>query len=90
MTKKKKKKGSDNDIEMSVPEGMAFGVPYSLNSTGHSEYYYDFDRNRDNKPNFGERLDIEVKTLQEQNILDQQNIIKNVNVMENIVVIWPS
>ena len=88
MTKKKKKKGSDNDIEMSVPEGMAFGVPYSLNSTGHSEYYYDFDRNRDNKPNFGERLDIEVKAITD--LLKTKNIIKNVNVMENIVVIWPS
>ena len=57
--KKKKKK----DIEMSVPEGMEFGTPYSVDSTGHSKYYYEFDRNKGSHITFDERLDIEVKVI---------------------------
>ena len=57
--KKKKKK----DIEMSVPEGMEFGTPYSFDTTAHSKYYYDFDRNKGAHITFDERLDIEVKVI---------------------------
>jgi hypothetical protein len=59
----KKKKGSDHDVEMSVPEGMEFNTPYSMNSTGHSKYYYDFDRNKGEYISFDEKLDIIVKNV---------------------------
>ena len=60
MTKKKKK----TDIKMSVPEGMEFNTSYTLSDTiGHSKYYYDFDRNKDNSISFAEKLDIEVKII---------------------------
>jgi hypothetical protein len=42
MTKKKKK----DTITMSVPEGMEFNTPYTMNST-HNELYWDTDRNKD-------------------------------------------
>ena len=54
----KKKK----DIKMSVPEGMEFNTPYSVTDTGHSKYYYDFDRNGSHL-SFNERLDVEVKAI---------------------------
>ena len=57
MTKKK-------EIKMSVPEGMEFNKPYSMDGTGHSEYYYDYDRNLDPN-NFDSRLDKEVKAISE-------------------------
>ncbi len=61
----KKKKGSDYDIDMSVPEGMEFNTSYSLDGVEHSKVYYDFDRNKD--PNieisFDERLDREILTI---------------------------
>lgn len=58
MTKKKTK----NDIKMSVPEGMEFNTPYSMDTTAHSKFYYDFDRNKDpNKElSFDEKLDREI------------------------------
>ena len=56
MTKKKK------DIKMSVPEGMEFNTPYSMDNTGHSQYYYDFDRN-ENPNSFSNKLDKEVKYI---------------------------
>jgi hypothetical protein len=59
MTKKK----TETKIKMSIPEGLEFGTPYSTNNTGHSAYYYDFDRNRGGSMTFAERLDIEVKTI---------------------------
>ena len=61
--KKKNKKGSDHDIDMSVPEGMEFNTPYTITGTGHSKYYYDFDRNIGTNVPFDERLDIEVKAI---------------------------
>ena len=45
MTKKK-----DKTVTMSVPEGLEFDTPYSINST-HNKYYWDVDRNKD--PNIG-------------------------------------
>ena len=58
MTKKKKEPG----IKMSVPEGMKFNTPYSFDTTAHSKYYYDFDRNGSHL-SFDERLDVEVKAI---------------------------
>ena len=55
-------KKEKEDIKMSVPEGMEFNTPYSLNST-HSHYYYDFDRNKGARLSFNEKLDIEVKAI---------------------------
>mgnify|MGYP003134927855 CR=1 FL=1 len=91
--KKKNKKGSDYDIDMSVPEGMEFNTPYSMNNTGHSKYYYDFDRNR-GAMTFEERLDIEVKAitdlLKEKNkaygntALNPTNIFSKLNASEAI------
>ena len=40
MTKKK-----DKTVTMSVPEGLEFDTPYSMNST-HNKYYWDTDRNK--------------------------------------------
>ena len=58
MTKKKKQPG----IKMSVPEGMKFNTPYSITDTGHSKYYYNFDRNGLHL-SFDEKLDVEVKAI---------------------------
>lgn len=91
MTKKKK----ETKVKMSVPEGMEFNTPYSLNSTiGHSKYYYDFDRNKGNSISFAERLDIEVKAitdlLKEKNkaygntALNPTNIFSKLNATEAI------
>ena len=63
MTKKK-------EIKMSVPEGMEFNKPYSMDGTGHSKYYYDYDRNLDPN-NFDSRLDKEVKAISD--LLKQKN-----------------
>jgi hypothetical protein len=58
MTKKK------TNIKMSVPEGMEFNTPYSMDATlGHSKYYYDFDRNKGEYISFDEKLDIIVKNV---------------------------
>tara|TARA_R110002020_G_scaffold369131_1_gene580910 strand:- start:54 stop:452 length:399 start_codon:yes stop_codon:yes gene_type:complete len=70
--KKKNKKGSDYDIDMSVPEGMEFNTPYTMNNTkGHSKYYYDLDRNKGNHMTFAEKLDIEVQAITD--LLKQKN-----------------
>ena len=63
MTKKKK------DIKLSVPEGMEFNKSYTIpnetmdHTMGHSKFYYDYDRNRDNSMTFAEKLDIEVQSI---------------------------
>jgi hypothetical protein len=65
MTKKDKDCGC-KDVKMSVPEGMKFNTPYNLNNsniTGHSKYYYDFDRNKGTYISFEEKLDSIVKNV---------------------------
>lgn len=41
MSKKK------NKIKMSVPDGCEFNTPYTMDSTAHSEHYWDTERNID-------------------------------------------
>lgn len=89
MTKKKK----ETKIKMSVPKGMEFNTPYSVDTTGHSAYYYDFDRNGKHIT-FEEKLDIEVKIitdlLKEKNkaygntALNPTNIFSKLNATEAI------
>ena len=89
MTKKKK----ETKITMSVPKGMEFNTPYSVDATGHSAYYYDFDRNGKHIT-FEEKLDIEVKIitdlLKEKNkaygntALNPTNIFSKLNATEAI------
>jgi len=89
MTKKKK-----DLVKMSVPEGMEFNTPYSVDNTGHSKYYYDFDRNKGNQMTFAEKLDIEVQAitdlLKEKNeaygntALSPTNIFSKLNATEAI------
>ena len=71
MTKKKKEPG----IKMSVPEGMKFNTPYSFDTTAHSKYYYDFDRNGSHL-SFDERLDVEVKAI--------TDLLKNIQRLQTI------
>lgn len=55
MTKK------DKNIKMSVPKGKEYNTPYdfdNFNSTGHSKYYYEIDRNKGAHMSFDEKLDI--------------------------------
>ena len=69
MTKKK-----DKTVTMSVPEGLEFDTPYTMNAT-HNKFYWDVDRNKDpwksNNPKFGWHLDKVVekitKLLKEKN-----------------------
>ena len=57
----------DDKVKMSVPDGMDYDTPYDIDNltstTGHSKYYYDFDRNKGMNLTFEERLDIEVKAI---------------------------
>ena len=69
MTKKVKK------VKMSVPEGIEFGTPYTMDST-HTELYWDTQRNIDpeniNKHiGFAEKLDIQVLAI--TNLLKEKN-----------------
>ena len=69
MTKKDKK------TKMSIPKGMEFGTPYTMDST-HTELYWDTQRNIDpaniNKHiGFAERLDIQVLAI--TNLLKEKN-----------------
>jgi len=69
MTKKDKK------TKMSIPKGMEFGTPYTMDST-HTELYWDTKRNIDpaniNKHiGFAERLDIQVLAI--TNLLKEKN-----------------
>ena len=60
MTKKKK----ETNIKMSVPEGLEFGTPYTIDSTAHTDLYWETDRNKDfARMSFSEKLDIEIKTI---------------------------
>ena len=65
---KKKKK----DIKMSVPDGLEFNTPYSMDHTLHSQYYFDYDRNGKettysdyniNNRTFADDLDVIVKQI---------------------------
>jgi len=82
-------------VKMSIPEGLEFDTPYSMNSTLHSESYWDTDRNKDlTRMSFSEKLDIEVKTisdlLKEKNkaygntALNPTNIFSKLNATEAI------
>ena len=67
--------GNSDDIKMSVPEGMEFNKPYSMDHTLHSEHYWDINRNidvsvKENLP-FNEELDIVVKQI--TNLLKEKN-----------------
>ena len=69
MAKKKK------EVKMSVPSGMEFGTPYSMDST-HNALYWDTERNIDpeniNKHiGFAEKLDIQVLAI--TNLLKEKN-----------------
>ena len=61
------KKKKETKVKMSVPEGIEFGTPYTMDST-HTELYWDTQRNIDpadiNKHiGFAEKLDIEVLSV---------------------------
>tara|TARA_R110000787_G_scaffold204547_1_gene315076 strand:+ start:83 stop:469 length:387 start_codon:yes stop_codon:yes gene_type:complete len=90
MLKKKEPK-----VEMSVPEGREFNTSYTMDSTLHSEAYWDTDRNKDfAHMSFSEKLDIEVKSivdlLKEKNeaygdtALNPTNIFSKLNATEAI------
>ena len=65
MTKKKK-------VKMSIPEGKEFNTPYTVDSTLHTELYWDTDRNKDfMRMSFSEKLDIEVKAISD--LLKEKN-----------------
>ena len=65
--------GNSDDIKMSVPEGMEFNKPYSMDHTLHSEHYWDTNRNgridveisegESYVVSFNEELDIVVKQM---------------------------
>lgn len=84
----------DDKVKMSVPEGKKFNTPYSVNNTGHSKYYYEFDRNKGIKLSFEERLDVQVKAitdlLKEKNqaygntALNPTNIFSSLDAVEAI------
>jgi hypothetical protein len=65
MTKKDKK------VKMSIPEGMEFGTPYTMNNTLHNECYWDTDRNGKDTISFSEKLDIEIKIVSD--LLKEKN-----------------
>jgi len=76
MTKDKKCTcGNSDDIKMSVPEGMEFNKPYSMDHTLHSEHYWDINRNidvavKEDLP-FNQELDIVVRQI--TNLLKEKN-----------------
>lgn len=69
MTKKKNK-----TVTMSVPDGLEFDTPYTMNST-HNKFYWDVDRNKDPWrpaiPKFGWHLDKVVEKI--TNLLKEKN-----------------
>ena len=92
MTKKKDKERQELEEKfMKMPQLEKMDTS---NSTGHSRYYYDFDRNKGNQMTFAEKLDIEVKTitdlLKEKNkaygntALSPTNIFSKLNATEAI------
>tara|TARA_R110001599_G_scaffold169638_4_gene359621 strand:+ start:233 stop:628 length:396 start_codon:yes stop_codon:yes gene_type:complete len=62
MSKKKTK-----PVKMSVPEGMEFDTPYTVDHTLHNEHYWHTDRNIDpmskNPKSFAQKLDIEITII---------------------------
>ena len=67
--------GNSDDIKMSVPEGMEFNKPYSMDHTLHSEHYWDINRNidvavKEDLP-FNQELDIVVRQI--TNLLKEKN-----------------
>jgi|TARA_R110002072_G_C7665622_1_gene510024 hypothetical protein len=75
MTKKKNK-----TVTMSVPDGLEFDTPYTMNSTDEKDYnrnkfYWDVDRNKDPwkpaSPKFGWHLDKVVEKI--TNLLKEKN-----------------
>tara|TARA_R110000765_G_scaffold20528_2_gene53177 strand:+ start:1444 stop:1821 length:378 start_codon:yes stop_codon:yes gene_type:complete len=55
------KKSTNNNITMSVPEGVEFNTPYNL----HNESYYEVDRNGPLTSSFDLKLDLELKKIGE-------------------------
>ena len=89
------KKKKETKVKMSVPEGIEFGIPYTMHSTAHSKLYWDTDRNKDfARISFSEKLDIEVKVisdlLKEKNkaygdtALNPTNVFSKLNATEAI------
>ena len=37
----------DKKIKMSVPEGLEFDTPYTMDTTLHNDHYWDTERNKD-------------------------------------------
>ena len=44
---KKKKCPDSNSVTMSVPEGLEFDTPYTMDTTLHNDHYWDTERNKD-------------------------------------------
>ena len=75
------KKCKCKDVKMSVPEGMKFYSPYTIDHTLHSKYYWDTNRNgkidveisegESYVVSFNEELDIVVKQM--TNLLKEKN-----------------
>ena len=85
----------DKKTKMSVPKGLEFDTPYTMDSTAHTDLYWDTDRNKDfARMSFSEKLDIEVKIisdlLKEKNkaygdtALNPTNIFSKLNATEAI------
>ena len=65
-------KKKETEVKMSVPEGKEFNTPYTVDSTLHTELYWDTDRNKDfMRMSFSEKLDIEIETI--SNLLKEKN-----------------
>ena len=56
---------------MSVPEGLEFDTPYTMDTTLHSEAYWDTNRNGKDNAEFANRLDIEIKNISD--LLKEKN-----------------
>ena len=66
------KKKKETKVKMSKPDGLEFDTPYIMNSTLHTELYWDTDRNKDfMHMSFSEKLDIEIETI--SNLLKEKN-----------------
>ena len=74
MSKKKTK-----PVKMSVPEGMEFDTPYTVDHTLHNEHYWHTDRNIDpmskNPKSFAQKLDIEITIIADLLKLKNENPI---------------
>ena len=66
------KKKKETKVKMSTPKGVEFNTPYTMDSTLHTELYWETDRNKDfMRISFSEKLDIEVETI--SNLLKEKN-----------------